>query len=266
MVVKELKEIKDALESITQPIAGTTILEILSKKLDTSVPSSVLYDLMHAGIIKPEKTGIDISKYEFKLQDKGELKLEALEDGLRKYLMPESDKADLLVWSFPDGLGLDKITGVRHLYSSLCSSIARCSKQIVIVNPYFNQGGTEKIGPYLKAAIKRGVAVRIITGTADVQGAESKNSLTQFLSSMQGEEGSASIKTFYGKKGSRTFSTHAKCMIFDSDAAYIGSANLTQRSLSSNLEVGVLTFDKAKVAKLTEILEKVWELSKEVKL
>ena len=73
------------------------------------------------------------------------------------------------------------------------------------------------------------------------------------------------VKSFYGNQGTLTYSTHAKFMIFDKKSAYVGSANLTRRSLSANVELGLIIFD-IKVHTLIEIFEKIWELGADIKL
>jgi cardiolipin synthase/putative cardiolipin synthase len=42
------------------------------------------------------------------------------------------------------------------------------------------------------------------------------------------------------KQGSQAFATHAKIVIVDERVCYVGSANLTDTSLSTNFEFGVV--------------------------
>ena len=50
-------------------------------------------------------------------------------------------------------------------------------------------------------------------------------------------------------------------MLFDSQKAYLGSANFTKRSLSANIELGAIISD-AKMKALEDAFELIWEQSK----
>jgi phosphatidylserine/phosphatidylglycerophosphate/cardiolipin synthase-like enzyme len=59
--------------------------------------------------------------------------------------------------------------------------------------------------------------------------------------------------------GTRIFQMHAKMVVADRTAAYLGSANLTDTSLNYNLELGLLIAQPAIVGELERIFDLVFE-------
>ncbi len=59
--------------------------------------------------------------------------------------------------------------------------------------------------------------------------------------------------------GAQLFQMHAKMVVADRTAAYLGSANLTDTSLNYNLEMGVLIRDPAVVEQLDRVFDLVFE-------
>jgi phosphatidylserine/phosphatidylglycerophosphate/cardiolipin synthase-like enzyme len=57
----------------------------------------------------------------------------------------------------------------------------------------------------------------------------------------------------------KTVTMHAKCIIADGKAAYVGSENLTANSLDKNREMGIIVTDAAVVAKLNAITAQDWK-------
>lgn len=263
MIVEKLEAIKKALEGLGSETTGHTVIDSIGGILDITVPDSLLYDLIESKIITAVKRNRDIGDYIFSI-NKGTLSnLPLLEKALQNYLYASSGMTDLLVCSYPKGLGISKISDVSQLYPALCSLISETNSEILVVNPFFDQGGTDKIAPYIKAAIERGVKLKIITGRAVDGDNDSKDTPFSYFVSSLGKptHTSLQIRRFYGREQDLSYSTHAKFMVFDKKKAYLGSANLTQRSLSANLELGIVTTGP-KVAKLVEIFDCIWDVSK----
>jgi len=67
------------------------------------------------------------------------------------------------------------------------------------------------------------------------------------------------------KTGRQAYATHAKIAIADTEVCYLGSANLTDMSLSNNFELGVLLRgDSVDVA--VDVFDAVFDFSREVEL
>lgn len=268
MILKKLNQTKNALLEISEPVKGAVIIKILESKLANRIPQSVLYDLINENLIIVKKKSVDIADYTFEI-DKGRVSdLEILEHGLENYINPLIQTQDKLVWSYPRDIGLEKIKGAVQLYPELCSLISESKESILIVNPFFDFGGVENIAPYLDSALNRGVKIKMITSkqltAINLKDADDPFSyMISYLKSKKSKN--LDVRSFHGNQGALTYSTHAKFMVFDNKCAYLGSANLTRRSLSANVEIGIIAFD-SKVKTLMEIFERIWELGTEIKL
>ena len=261
MLVERLSSISSKLSEVKQNITGQEVISILEGELGFRVPHSILYDLLKDNIIKMEKSGKDISKYVFSVNKENVIQLSLLEKALEGYIYMSSGITDKLVWSYPKGMGFDKLVEFEQLYPSICSLISNSSNSISIINPFFDSGGTERIGPYLKAAVAKGVKIRIITGRPNADTDTGKDDSLQDLITILGGTKNIEVRHFHGYQGRLSYSVHAKLMLFDSQRAYLGSANFTKRSLSANIELGAIILD-AKVKVLEDAFELIWEQSK----
>jgi phosphatidylserine/phosphatidylglycerophosphate/cardiolipin synthase-like enzyme len=67
------------------------------------------------------------------------------------------------------------------------------------------------------------------------------------------------VRYLHGKHAkSQMFQLHAKMILVDSSAAYIGSANFTDTSLHYNLELGVTIDDPEAIAKLHAVFDYIF--------
>jgi putative cardiolipin synthase len=149
----------------------------------------------------------------------------------------------------PQDLGFD------WLMPSLSSEINQASEEIMILMPFFEQDGFNKLQPDLTAALDRGVTITIVTRYLSDPNSNNHKVLSEFVSDLR--EGGISCSNLQfveyaqqsgGDGGERAeqggdppeFTLHAKVMIFDSKAVYIGSANVTDYGFDRYLELGVL--------------------------
>ena len=71
-----------------------------------------------------------------------------------------------------------------------------------------------------------------------------------------------SVRYLHEKQArAQMFQLHAKMILADSDAAYIGSANFTDTSLHYNFELGVYTEDPRTIAKLHSIFDYIFNFA-----
>lgn len=66
-------------------------------------------------------------------------------------------------------------------------------------------------------------------------------------------------------RGGQAFATHAKTVIVDDSTCYVGSANLTDTSLSTNFEFGVVVSGEL-VSDAIAVFDEVFEYSRAVEL
>jgi len=171
---------------------------------------------------------------------------------------PPKTEAEPLV-TFPDDPAFTDETAARFGMSQLLSAIASEMKDatdsIVIVAPFFEGTGLERLHEVLADAVARGVELTIITRYLTDVDSHNRSVIGEFVESLQDESDTAGqVRTVdytvwddsvpdneRHQDGARpAFTLHAKVIVFDDDAAYIGSANVTDYGFDRYLELGVL--------------------------
>ncbi|QLC35730.1 hypothetical protein EFA46_015610 (plasmid) [Halarchaeum sp. CBA1220] len=152
------------------------------------------------------------------------------------------------------------------LLSTLASQAKRCEREIILLSPFFEGGGLGRLADVLLDALERGVEVTIVTRYLSDPDSHNYGVITSF-SERAAERGVSSHlslvdytvwdedtppqKRTQGGENPR-FTLHAKVMLFDSRAAYVGSANVTDYGFDRYLELGVL-LEGAKVSSFREL-------------
>lgn len=223
-------------------LSGNEILRDLEKSCD--VTELHLYALLNEQIIRSTKIANNIRDYRFKV-----LKEELSDKQKISRIFGDQLFHDefVLIASYPHKKIEEKYQ-VEQLYPRLCRLIMSSKKSLVFLNPYFDKKGLDKLLPYIIEAAKRGVKIRLISR----KGKETNALIETIKKSIRNN---LELKEF----GGSGYFLHAKCIIADDKAAYIGSANITGTSLGSNLELGVL-FTGSKAKQLSQFLDKVLSL------
>ncbi|MEW6082267.1 MAG: phospholipase D family protein [Bacillota bacterium] len=141
----------------------------------------------------------------------------------------------------PFGAELASRIGARTTLGVLTELLASARKHVVIAAPFIQGAEGLQAGPLgmaLMAALKRGVNVDLITTGTSLAGLA--------LGSLR-EMAGTRFRTFQPRgnvEDPRMLGSHAKFCLCDSEHAYIGSANITQKGISGHLEIGVLLHGK----------------------
>ena len=268
-----LNKIQTALEHIfadSDIVKADEILNAFKEMtIDSNTAESVIYILMNNSILIKEKSNKRINSYYFTIND-SEYKTYFIEQ--EKYslatiqtLPPLSKNLSELVITYPNDNKFERVHGLKLLYPSLKRMIKQSKQNIDIINPFFDAEGTEKVLIELISAAQRGVKINIVTREYST----SKN-LTQCINRIiqcfkEKELTSLiSIRNYYVKTGSTFYSIHSKIIIVDNNKCYIGSANLTSSSMSSNLELGVI-LENNDVKTVKRIFNNLWSVAEHVK-
>ncbi len=209
-----------------------------------------LYSLIVAGILKPSAPAIETRDYEFRIEH---TRLPFRPVNHSQVGVSQDDVA--VVATLPLKT-LIPIRNLKSLYAELCKLIINATSDVSIINPYFDADGRTKILPYLKAAVNRGVGIRVISrGAKSLSG---RNQAASFLRPLLKERThDVELRSF---QVAQRAPVHAKVLISDSISAYVGSANLTGRSLANNLEVGVVLTGPS-VSIFRKLFDHLWLLS-----
>jgi phosphatidylserine/phosphatidylglycerophosphate/cardiolipin synthase-like enzyme len=150
-----------------------------------------------------------------------------------------------LIATLPDNLPLspDVKRHIPSLAATLHRLITTASQEIIILNPFFEQEGFNRLASALLAAAGRGVDVIIITRQLSDVTTVNYRVMKQLWEQSQ-EQGLSGQFRFYEyqqiEEGRIILASHAKVMLIDGQNAYIGSANLTEYGMSRFVEVGVI--------------------------
>lgn len=172
-----------------------------------------------------------------------------------------------LTGTFPPGVTVNAFTGVRQLSDDLRQMFFDADSTVRIANPYFDP--TSSVVGDLASIANRGVKTKILT--RETKDADPK--LRRALNTMYEDVKPANrryveVRDLFKQDsdtGRQAYATHAKITIADEDLCYLGSANLTDTSLSDNFELGVLLRGEI-VLTATAVFDAVFEISKSVNL
>lgn len=160
--------------------------------------------------------------------------------------------------TFPDDPAFSDSTpasfDMEGLLSALASQVKRTEREIVLLSPFFEGDGLGRLADVLLDALDRGVELTIVTRYLADSESHNYNVINSFIQRASERGVSSEITlvdytvwedtTPIGKRRqdgeNPQFTLHAKVMLFDSRAAYVGSANVTDYGFNRYLELGVL--------------------------
>ncbi|HEY9854100.1 MAG TPA: phospholipase D-like domain-containing protein [Stenomitos sp.] len=140
----------------------------------------------------------------------------------------------------------DLVVSPSNSRSHLRSFIAKAKRSIFIQMEVL---GDPELSKALGARVKEGVDVRVQLARFDSGGTNQ--------SELQELQAAGVQKVRFLKKPV----LHAKLMVVDGEAAYLGSVNLTTNSMDNNRELGVIVTDSPLVKRLAKIADRDWAAS-----
>ncbi|WP_323677693.1 phospholipase D-like domain-containing protein [Halorubellus sp. PRR65] len=174
--------------------------------------------------------------------------------------------------TFPDDPEFSEATpasmGMEGLLSTLASQVKRTEHEIVLLAPFFEGEGFGRLADVLLDALERGVELTIVTRYLLDPDSHNYGVIESFME-RAAERGVASMVSLIDytvwssdtpaserRQGGENpkFTLHAKVMLFDTRAAYVGSANITDYGFDRYLELGVL-LEGSKVASFRDLCE-----------
>ena len=143
---------------------------------------------------------------------------------------------------------------MEGLMSKLASEVKQSKTEIVLLSPFFEGEGFDRLADVLLNALERGVEVTIVTRYLADRDSHNHSVIGGFLDRAREEGVEADITTVdytvwdEGVPAAKrrqdgvnpALTLHAKVMLFDTRAVYVGSANVTDYGFDRYLELGVL--------------------------
>ena len=159
------------------------------------------------------------------------------------------------------------VRSIPDIASTIRNQVFDADSSVRIANPYFDP--SLELVSDLASLPHRGVETQLLTReTADEEG-DTRTTLNKMWDLIDKDyRDNFEVRDLYRwdeKQGSQAFATHAKIVIVDDRVCYVGSANLTDTSLSTNFEFGVVV-EGDMVKEAAKVFDEVFEYSHQVDL
>jgi cardiolipin synthase/putative cardiolipin synthase len=181
----------------------------------------------------------------------------------------DRDESVEFVATLPGGFDptSDRVRTIPEIATTIRNQVFDANSSVRIANPYFDP--SLKLVSDLASLPRRGVETRVLTReTADLNG-DTRTTLNKMWDSIdEAHKDNLEVRDLYRwdeNEGAQAFATHAKIVIVDDSVCYVGSANLTDTSLSTNFEFGVVV-EGGIVETATKVFDEVFEYSNLVDL
>jgi cardiolipin synthase/putative cardiolipin synthase len=160
-----------------------------------------------------------------------------------------------------------QVRSIPDIASTIRNQVFDADSSVRIANPYFDP--SLELVSDLASLPRRGVETQLLTReTADEDG-DTRTTLNKMWDLIDEEHrDNFEVRDLYRwdkSQGSQAFATHAKIVIVDDRVCYVGSANLTDTSLSTNFEFGVVVEGDI-VGDAVTVFDEVFEYSYPVDL
>jgi cardiolipin synthase/putative cardiolipin synthase len=146
-----------------------------------------------------------------------------------------------LVATLPDTVSIPQDQAITTTIARVRELLLDADESVRLANPYFDP--EQSVTADLGSLPNTGVDTRILTRETDDPNDDLRSTLNSLYTacSPAGRE-NLEVRDLYEetKHGYQAFATHAKIVVIDESHCYVGSANLTRHSLTSNFEFGVL--------------------------
>lgn len=243
-------------------------------RLSKQDAESLFTGLVLNGVANQKEGGVSFAEYSFTVESGAAAKIlegqriarAALEEaGLTEETSRAPDVE--LTATFPPGIHGEGMTDVRPLSSDLRKLFFDTDSVVRIANPYFDPNPSV-VGDIASLA-NRGVTTKILTRETESANSKLISALNSVYEEVDPENRHwLSVRDLYERDdetGRQVYATHAKVAIADKDVCYLGSANLTDTSLSNNFELGVILRGKP-VKTAIRVFDTVFDLARNVEL
>ena len=127
------------------------------------------------------------------------------------------------------------------IVDDIVDMINSATKKIVILSPYVEDNGLEFISEILKVKLKKNVDVKMIAREL-TEDTNRRDKLIAWLRSNMSSYPNFSLYNYHyvSQSGHIDSTCHAKVVCVDDRIAYVGSADIRQRAIKLNFEIGTI--------------------------
>ena len=129
----------------------------------------------------------------------------------------------------------ERLGDLDHLLRDL---IISATSSVLLVAPYLSPSGVKSVKDGLAVAAKQGAFIRIVTENLDTNGGLNRKAIAELVAGDAGDRIESRLRVLTSS-GPLPELVHAKLLVVDGQRGYLGSANLSQRALESNFEIGL---------------------------
>ncbi|CDK39123.1 phospholipase D Active site motif domain protein [Halorubrum sp. AJ67] len=135
-----------------------------------------------------------------------------------------------------------RVHSIPDIASTIRNQVFDADSSVRIANPYFDP--SLELVSDLASLPRRGVETQLLTRETTDEEGDTRTTLNKMWNLIDEEHrDNFEVRDLYRwdeGQGSQAFATHAKIVIVDDRICYVGSANLTDTSLTTNFEFGVV--------------------------
>lgn len=248
--MSELRTVAEAFTTLSQTPSEVDTLrasvELLATHPDRKLTPHKLQQLNDETLPRSDYTELIYRLEEAEIWDGRSLNQESLRSavGGAKTLIagPPVAENDVVV-NVPEGDDERLGRSLGSLVVRLTELLHDTEDELVILNPFFSEQGFSNIVGPVVSALERGVSVTLITRYLTYGSDDDSREFVRQLQSAAPEADLTCYEYIDPEEGENA-TLHAKMIVSDQSAVYMGTANLTHRGLRDNLEVGVIFRDE----------------------
>ncbi|WP_082356893.1 phospholipase D-like domain-containing protein [Halorubrum tropicale] len=177
-----------------------------------------------------------------------------------------ADSTPELVVTSPPDVEIELPSHVSRIATRIRGLLIEAEEEVRVANPYFDPG--QQVIEEIARLPRRGIQTRVLT--RDVTPETDRHTVLKSIAEdlADSEQEFFEVAEFFSTdstSGTQKYATHAKTVIVDDSKCYLGSANLTVTSLTTNFEIGVL-LKGDQVRAVQQLFDGVFEASTTVDL
>lgn len=241
--------IRDAISALERDrVTRSTIDEHLQTPLTTRESASLFTCLQKNGVATQVSSGGGgFADYTFELQRDAAVRVLTQQAAALGGAPPRNSAPEAIVSfvaTLPGGFSPSstRIQSLPAIADTIRGQVFDANSSVRIANPYFDP--SLELVDDLASLPRRGIETRILTRETKTSGGDASVSLNKMWEQIDADRRSLlEVRDLYewdDHSGSQAFATHAKMVVVDESVCYVGSANLTDTSLSTNFEFGVV--------------------------
>lgn len=266
--------IRDALSDIDEVrVARSSIDRFLEDPLTTREAASLFACLQKNGAARQASSeGGHFADYEFEIRRDETVRVLTQQAAALVWQRSGTEDTEIqsnasLVATLPGGFepSAPNVRNLQSIVDTIRGQIFDADSAVRIANPYFTPS-LELISD-LASLPRRGIETRILTRETGDAGGDARTALNTMWRQIDDQHrDDLVVRDLYqwdDQRDSQAFATHAKTVIVDDSTCYVGSANLTDTSLATNFEFGVVV-DGELVSDAVALFDEIFEYSRPV--